>query len=368
MAGSLLVVLDDIAYALDDIAAMSKIAAKKTAGVLGDDLALNAEQVGNAGIKPERELPIVFAIAKGSMINKAILIPMAIGLSAFAPIVITPLLGLGGLYLVFEGSEKVIHSILHKNDKKEDSIAQNLNIDIQAYEKEKIKGAIKTDFILSAEIITIALGTFTTQPLLNQSLSLTAVGIGMTVGVYGTVAGIVKLDDIGLWMMKKKSATSQFFGEKLVNFMPKLMKGLTIGGTIAMFTVGGGILAHTFNHLGFNQIHHLTENLNSLSTMAIEGVLGLTIGTVAVGTLSLKNKLSSFFKSNKNDFTDIENNNPSTLEIINDLELHKSNVKSNDLNKNYSNQLNNKNDTALIDNLTPIINNDNKSLKKRKIN
>lgn len=347
MAGSLFVLLDDISTTLDDVAAMTKVAAKKTSGVLGDDLALNAEQV--SGVKAERELPIVWGVAKGSFVNKAILVPVALGLSAFAPGAIIPILGIGGLYLCYEGVEAVMEKVFHKEEhhshnnifeRKEPSAEEEKKI-----EKEKIKGAVKTDFILSGEIIVIALGSFSHQPFVTQAIALSSVAVAMTAGVYGAVAGIVKMDDIGLWLhdlnkdnfknkMKDLSESSKKhsmflkpitypftkalsfignnlfnndsgikflnkFGKGTVNFMPKLMKGLSTVGTAAMFTVGGGILAHTLNHFGFEQIHHLTEGLNGLVTMGIEGALGVAIGSVAVGAMHVKDKIVSLISPEK---------------------------------------------------------------------
>lgn len=268
MAGaSLFTLLDDISTILDDVAVMSKMAAKKTAGVVGDDLALNANQL--TGIKADRELPIVYAVAKGSMVNKVIIIPIALGLSAAAPALITPLLMAGGAFLCYEGVEKVIHSKdkLLKPFKKlmgskdgavevsnmrlsehEENIKNLSPEDLVKHEKEKIKGAVKTDFILSAEIMVIALGAAATGTLATQALTLTTIGVGMTVGVYGLVAGIVKLDDIGMYLKDKgekaKNKVMESFGDGMLSFAPKLMKALSIGGTIAMFTVGGSILAH----------------------------------------------------------------------------------------------------------------------------
>ncbi|WP_417552706.1 DUF808 domain-containing protein [Marinomonas fungiae] len=248
MAGTnLLALIDDIASLLDDIALMSKVAAKKTGAVLGDDLALNAQQV--TGVSADRELPVVWAVAKGSLINKLILVPLALLISAFAPWLITPLLMIGGLYLCFEGFEKILHSLTHK---KEHSDQLNLpeGTDLVAYEKDKIKGAIRTDFILSAEIVVIALGTVQSAAFVSQVLVVSLIAIVMTVGVYALVAGIVKLDDLGLYLSKKhQDGLLNTLGMGLVTFAPKLMKTLSIVGTIAMFLVGGGIIAHALPHI-----------------------------------------------------------------------------------------------------------------------
>lgn len=270
MAGSsFLTLLDDITTVLDDVAAMSKIAAKKTAGVLGDDLALNANQVN--GVNPDRELPIVWAVAKGSLVNKVILIPLALILSVFLPTVITPLLMLGGAYLCFEGAEKIIeskqkiifflkklvgkevatseqidsHQIEHKQH-----IATLTDEELLLAEKDKIKGAVKTDFILSAEIIVISLGTAAGGTFITQALTLTAIGLIMTVGVYGLVAGIVKLDDLGFYLKNKNSNIQISIGNGLLKLAPKLMKILSVVGTLAMFTVGGNIIFHGM-HMNF---------------------------------------------------------------------------------------------------------------------
>lgn len=247
MAGTnLLALIDDIATLLDDIALMSKVAAKKTGAVLGDDLALNAQQV--TGVSADRELPVVWAVAKGSLVNKLILVPLALLISAFAPWLITPLLMVGGLYLCYEGFEKILHSLKHK---KEHSNQLNLpeGTDLVAYEKNKVKGAIRTDFILSAEIVVIALGTVQNAAFMSQVLVVSLIAITMTIGVYALVAGIVKLDDLGLYLSKKyPDGALNAMGMGLVTFAPKLMKTLSIVGTIAMFLVGGGIIAHALPH------------------------------------------------------------------------------------------------------------------------
>jgi uncharacterized protein len=253
MAGaSLLTLLDDIATVLDDVAVLSKVAAKKTAGVLGDDLALNAEQV--SGIKAERELPVVWAVAKGSMLNKFILVPAALLISVFLPWLINPLLMIGGAYLCYEGVEKIAHHLLHKDEvnQNKQQVKQALadpKIDMVKFESKKIKGAIRTDFILSAEIIVISLGTVSAAPFATQAMVVSAIAISMTIIVYGLVAGIVKLDDAGLYLVAKKGkgvllGFYRWVGRRLLAFAPLLMKSLSVIGTAAMFLVGGGILLH----------------------------------------------------------------------------------------------------------------------------
>lgn len=260
MAGSsLLTLIDDIATILDDVSVMTKVAAKKTAGVLGDDLALNAQQV--TGVNADRELPVVWAVAKGSAKNKLILVPAALAISAFAPWAVTPLLMLGGAFLCYEGFEKLAHRMLHS--KAEDQAhhaahaqaVANPAVDLVALEKDKIKGAVRTDFILSAEIIVISLGTVATQPFVTQISVLASIALIMTVGVYGLVAGIVKLDDAGLYLSQKNGMTRRI-GNAILAAAPYMMKSLSIIGTAAMFMVGGGILTH-----GIPALHHFIEEL-----------------------------------------------------------------------------------------------------------
>ena len=267
---SLLTLLDDISTTLDDVALMTKIAAKKTAGVVGDDLAVNAEQV--AGSAAERELPIVFKVALGSLINKAILVPLALLISAIAPYLIAPMLMIGGAYLSFEGVEKILDFFLHKSHK------NNENQVVEFNEKERIKGAIRTDFVLSTEIIVIALGVISGS-LLEKSLALTIIAILMTVSVYGVVALIVKLDDIGLWLMKKPLPPLRLVGQGFVSAMPYLMKTLTVVGTLAMLMVGGGILLHN----GLAHFAHYLEHLQPpyFATLLSSFVMPIAIGFVA---------------------------------------------------------------------------------------
>ena len=256
MASSLLILLDDIATVLDDVAVMSKVAAKKTAGVLGDDLALNAQQV--SGVRSERELPVVWSVAKGSFVNKLILVPLALLISVVAPWLITPLLMIGGLFLCYEGVEKVLHSLQHKKATTKEAAEAEftaIETDLAKFEKDKVKGAIRTDFILSAEIVVISLGTVATAAFGTKVLVLSVIAILMTVGVYGFVAMIVKIDDLGLYLTKQASHLKQSIGNGLLAFAPKLMKTLTIVGTIAMFLVGGGIITHAIP-----QLHHFTED------------------------------------------------------------------------------------------------------------
>lgn len=295
MAGlSLLTLLDDIASVLDDVALMSKVAAKKTVGVLGDDLALNAQQV--SGVRAEREIPVVWGVAKGSFRNKLILVPAALLVSAIAPWLITPVLLIGGLYLCYEGAEKVLEKYLHhehpvdnQSDVDQDNNALSPE-DLMAYEQRKIKGAIRTDFILSLEIIVIALGIVRGHPQLTQIAVVSLIAFMMTCGVYGLVAGIVKLDDLGFYLQRKsqgKGALS-FLGNGLVAMAPKLMKVLTVVGTVAMFLVGGGIIEHSLP-----MIHHWTLALNapfaaltfvnSITPLVISGLLGLIAGSILVG-------------------------------------------------------------------------------------
>lgn len=298
MAGtSLLALIDDIATLLDDVSVMTKVAAKKTAGVLGDDLALNAQQV--TGVNAERELPVVWAVAKGSFVNKAILVPAALLISAFAPVLITPLLMLGGLFLCYEGVEKVMHSLgAHKaEDKKHHAeLVQAVvdeKVDLVAYEKEKIKGAVRTDFILSAEIIVISLGTVASASMGQRIGVLVGISLLMTVGVYGLVAGIVKLDDLGLHLNRQAQAWKQALGRGILAFAPWLMKALSVLGTAAMFLVGGGILLHGLPLLAHG-VEAMAETMGWLGAFvpSLAGALvGLAAGAVVVAVLALIKRL-----------------------------------------------------------------------------
>ena len=269
---SLFTLLDDIASVLDDVALMTKVAAKKTAGVVGDDLALNANQV--TGAAAEREIPIVWEVAKGSLVNKVILIPIALLLAAFAPKWITPLLMIGGAYLCFEGAEKLLHKFLPHDDHAEKPIVtDSLNS-----EKDKIRGAIRTDFILSAEIVILALGAMDSMgkaTMLSKVVALSLVGVGMTVAVYGLVAMIVKMDDLGFHLMRKPSKLVQWLGKGLVRFVPWLMRGLSVVGTLAMFMVGGGIFVHNVAWL-----HHFHWN-NFLADTGFTIGVGIAVGAAA---------------------------------------------------------------------------------------
>jgi hypothetical protein len=321
-ASSLLALLDDIATILDDVAILTKVAAKKsasvvddvavltkvatkkTAGVLGDDLALNAEQV--TGVRAERELPVVWAVAKGSLVNKAILVPAALLISALAPWAVMPLLMLGGAFLCYEGFEKVAHKLLHHKAEDEAHHAELTKalldpaVDLAALEREKVKGAVRTDFILSAEIIVIALGTVATAPFVTRVGVLVGIAAVMTIGVYGLVAGIVKLDDAGLYLSRRPGTgglvrAQQALGNGILRAAPWLMRFLSFAGTAAMFLVGGGILAH-----GIPALHHWTEELahgggiaGSLGPTLTNLTVGIVAGGLTVGVAKLAARLRS---------------------------------------------------------------------------
>ena len=315
MATSLLALLDDIATVLDDVSVMTKVAARKsaamaddvavltkvsaqkTAGVLGDDLALNAQQV--TGVSANREIPVVWSVAKGSLLNKAILVPAALAISAFAPWAVTPLLMLGGAFLCFEGFEKVAHKLLHPADTdttRQDELAQALadpDVDLAAMEKDKIKGAVRTDFILSAEIIAITLGAVAQADFWTQLAVLSGIAVIMTVGVYGLVGGIVKLDDLGLWLTRQASGAAQSIGRGILWLAPWLMKFLSVAGTAAMFLVGGGIIAH-----GIAPLHHLilawkeaAGGMGWLVEQLVNAGVGIATGAVVVAGVTLFKKL-----------------------------------------------------------------------------
>ena len=301
-AANLLALLDDIASVLDDVAAFSKLAAKKTAGVLGDDLALNAQQV--AGVQASRELPVIWAVARGSFVNKAVLVPAALVISAFAPMLVTPLLMVGGTYLCFEGFEKVSHRLLHRGtgdgehaeDEAEQAEAVVARVlaepaaDPMVLERDKIKGAIRTDFILSAEIIIIALGTVAAAPLLTRIGVLTAVAVLMTVAVYGFVGMIIKLDDLGWWLQRRGGRLAELAGGILLGTAPRLMRFLTVAGTAAMFLVGGGIMVH-----GVPVLAHSLEALvaplgplvGPIATMVGNALAGVVVGAIALAAVAL---------------------------------------------------------------------------------
>lgn len=273
---SLFTLLDDIASVLDDVTLMTKIAAKKTVSVVGDDLAVNANQV--TGVNADRELPIVWSVAKGSLINKVILIPIALLLAVFAPFLIKPLLMIGGAYLCFEGVEKLLHKFLHHDDDTHEVASDSLDS-----EKDKIKGAVRTDFILSAEIIIIALGEIPeSTSTMIKVLALSTIGVGITVAVYGLVGLIVKADDFGLFLMQKNSRVKQFIGRGIIAFMPWFMRSLAVVGTVAMLLVGGGIFVHNIEWL-----HHFHWN-NTLMNISFTLLVGLIIGAaVCAVVLSL---------------------------------------------------------------------------------
>ncbi|MDO5680889.1 MAG: DUF808 domain-containing protein [Pelistega sp.] len=317
---SLFTLLDDVAAVLDDVAVMTKVAAKKTAGIVGDDLAVNANQL--TGIAAQRELPVIWAVTKGSFINKAIIIPAALLIAYFSPMMITILLLIGGAYLAFEGMEKVIHHLQHKSAghaKAEvlavvggvhaDSVHSESNItsqgsaqptvihsdtlkseeELKSLERTKVRGAIRTDFILSAEIIIIAMGVVANMDFWPKTLVMVAIGLGITVFVYGVVALIVKLDDMGLWLMQKDSSLWQTIGKGMITFMPKLMQGLAIIGTIAMFLVGGGIFTHNWPWL-----HELVVSLvgdSFVGTTLADLVVGMIVGLAVYLVVSLFMKL-----------------------------------------------------------------------------
>jgi predicted DNA repair protein MutK len=312
MAGSSFFALfDDIATILDDVSVLTKVAAKKTAGVLGDDLALNAQQV--SGVKTDRELPVVWAVAKGSSINKLIIVPTALAISFVASWAITPLLMLGGAFLCFEGVEKIAHTLLHSKEELEKhnkELLQAVNdphVDLMALEKDKIKGAIRTDFILSAEIIVITLGTVAAAKFPQQVIVLCAVAILMTIGVYGLVAGIVKLDDFGLYLTLKKNGLKQFVGRQILKAAPYLMRTLSVLGTAAMFLVGGSIVVHGIPWLS-ELLHHIVHvaagtpligsTLEVLLPVVLEGITGILIGIAALLLVTIITKIYKQGKKN----------------------------------------------------------------------
>jgi uncharacterized protein len=290
MASSLLALLDDITTILDDVSVLAKVAAKKTSGVLGDDLALNAQQV--AGVSADRELPVVWAVAKGSFINKAILVPAALAISAFAPWAVTPLLMIGGAFLCYEGCEKLAHKLMHSKSYDEahhqelTTALTNPAADLRAIEKDKIKGAIRTDFILSAEIIAITLGTVAQREFAVQVGVLAGIAVAMTIGVYGLVAGIVKLDDLGLYLSRRSGAAAQKIGDAILRMAPWLMKSLSVAGTAAMFLVGGGILVH-----GVPPVAHAVEALaeglplSAIVSALLNALVGVIAGAVVLAVV-----------------------------------------------------------------------------------
>lgn len=298
MPSSLLALLDDIATVLDDVAILTKVAVKKTVGVLGDDLALNAQQV--AGVKADRELPVVWGVFKGSALNKTILVPAALAISSLIPWAVTPLLMAGGAFLCFEGFEKLAHKFMHSKQEQAAEHTRLLSaltdpaVDLRTVEKDKIKGAVRTDFILSAEIIAITLGTVQASAFAQQVIVLSGIAALMTVGVYGLVAGIVKLDDAGLHLSRAAggggaAGLQRTIGRGILAVAPWLMKGLSIAGTAAMFLVGGGILTH-----GIGALHHGIERLAhgagawgggflaAVTPLLMDGLTGLAAGAAAL--------------------------------------------------------------------------------------
>lgn len=295
MAGSLLMLFDDIVSVLDDISLMTKMAAKKTAGVVGDDLALNANAItdskSGAPVSADRELPVVWAVAVGSFINKLIIIPIALLLSVFLPMTIQPLLMLGGAFLCYEGIEKIFHKA-HKDDQKENGIEVHETVS----EKDRIKGAVKTDFILSAEIMVLTLGVVANSSLMVKILTLSAIGIGMTVFVYGLVALIVKADDFGFWLKKRGDESNKEWvsrcGLAIITTIPYFMRFLTIAGTAAMFLVGGGIFTH--QPIIHNFVNEYIHN-SMIMGILLDGFVGVLVGIVSYFLM----KLISFCKGLK---------------------------------------------------------------------
>lgn len=297
MATSLLLLIDDIASVLDDVSVLTKVAARKTAGVLGDDLALNAQQV--TGVRADRELPVVWAVCKGSFVNKAILVPAALAIGTWLPWLVTPLLMVGGAFLCFEGCEKLAHRFLHRDEHAVDAAhharaVADTGVDVIAAERDRIRGAVRTDFILSAEIIAITLGTVQGQDFLTQLSVLAGIALLMTVGVYGLVAGIVKLDDAGLHLSRRSGAGSRALGRGILATAPWLMKGLSVAGTAAMFLVGGGILVHGVPALG-----HAIEAWGAdagglaggLGAMAANAGVGVVAGAIVLAVVEAGKRL-----------------------------------------------------------------------------
>ena len=302
--GSLLTLIDDIASVLDDVALLSKLAAKKTAGVLGDDLALNAQQV--AGVAADRELPVVWAVAKGSFINKAILVPAALAISAFAPWLVTPLLMVGGAYLCYEGFEKLAHRVMHSRSEDDAQRASKIQVlgdptvDLVALERDKIKGAVRTDFVLSAEIIAITLGAVAKADFTTQLLVLGGIAMLMTVGVYGFVAAIVKLDDLGLWLSRRPGALAMALGRGIVHAAPWLMKALSVAGTVAMFLVGGSILVHgvpLLDHLIEQAVQQYGAVAQLLLSSLADGLVGVVAGALVLAAVLLGRTLKPTAKT-----------------------------------------------------------------------
>jgi predicted DNA repair protein MutK len=299
MASSLLALLDDITTLLDDVATLSNVALRKTSGIIGDDLALNAEQA--TGFTPDRELPVVWAVAKGSLLNKVILVPMALVISAFVPAAITPLLMIGGLFLCYEGAEKLLHRWSHPEPERHAAMLAALAdpaVDLVVFERDRIRGAIRTDFILSAEIVVLTLGTMSTEPMSRQIVALSLVAVGITVFVYGLVAGIVKLDDLGLRLHRavgadRSTRIGRRIGAGILVAAPLLMKGLSVLGTAAMFMVGGGIVVHgipVLDHAVATTVAALTGGagpLGGLAKLGLDALVGIVAGGSIVGAMQL---------------------------------------------------------------------------------
>lgn len=300
MASSFLLLLDDIAAVADDVATMSKMAFKKTVGVLGDDLALNAEQV--SGVKTNRELPVVWGVFKGSLLNKLILVPLALIISYFAPALLTPLLMIGGAYLAYEGVENVLEKIFHKQHAKAHENVHKKKIELSEaelmdYEKKKIKGAVRTDFILSAEIVVISLGSMGESPFIQKVVALSALALAFTFFVYGLVALIVRLDDIGFWFQKKKSVVAKRVGLGFVTVVPYLMRALSFIGLVAMFLVGGGIIVHGIHPVS-EFIHHLAPDgfMSVIVSNVSNALVALVVGLIIVGLHHIYSMCKQSFK------------------------------------------------------------------------
>ena len=302
-ASSLLALIDDIASILDDVSAMTKVATKKTAGVLGDDLALNAQQV--SGVNASRELAVVWAVARGSFLNKAILVPSALVISSLAPVLIVPLLMIGGAFLCYEGIEKILHPLLHSTEEDEEARSElrdalaNPAVDLVDHEKTKIRGAIRTDFILSAEIIVISLGTISSAIFSKQVITLTLISVLFTIGVYGLVGAIVKIDDLGL-LLQKRRGLARSVGGLLISAAPLLLRVLSVLGTAAMFLVGGGIIAHGWPPIEsrIDQITHYFLTIEPFGPLlaatlqtTLNGLTGVVVGLVVLGVINLVSKL-----------------------------------------------------------------------------
>lgn len=292
MASGFFAILDDVATLMDDVASMTKIAGKKTAGILGDDLAVNAEKA--SGFMSERELPVLWAITKGSLLNKVIILPFAFLLSAFVPIAIIIILLIGGLYLAYEGAEKIYEFLVPHTHEKVSPLAKELTKEeILAVEKEKIKSAILTDFILSVEIVIIALGTVTHQTIQIQIGVVTIIALIATVGVYGIVALIIRMDEFGLKLINLNEEDNSFsdkVGKLLISALPKVIKSLTVIGTIALLLVSGGIFVHNLDF-----IHHFGESIN-IPGILFEFLVGLVVGAVVLLVVMSGKKLWKFVR------------------------------------------------------------------------